>query len=366
MTDLHSFSAPARRSEPDTPAGTELPSIAAQPVLARLARFGAAPAALTQALREACVRLMDSDMIISQSPRALDAPTLDDGPTTPLQHDETALAEAVLERIPHEGLGPHLRPLMRTFIRMMFALFFNPQQRARACAELDAGAQFAFLMSDAGGPTLSSWRSIARGEPEQRIRLAVDKVWGIEAHRDAIGVVAARLHGAMVPAAYLVWPEAYRTLRRTPCGDPFLGGTLQLANVQGEVTVSAEDRLRIGGPVVFNKHLTLVRPFFVRSLMAHLEWLRAHGRVRLDAGEQVSLAYIAEAAHEQSRSRAYSFGAVQRVMALKFAANELLSGLVRRGAVRDFADQRDLLAFSKMEGSSYRCLHELRAGMRTG
>jgi len=365
MTDLDPFSAPARRIVPDIAPGTDLPSLAARPVLARLARFGAPPAALTQALREACARLMDSDMIIRQSPHAADTRAPDDGASTPLRHDESALAEEVLARIAHEGLAPNFRPLMRTFIRMMFALFFTPQQYARACRELDAGMQFAFLMSDGGGPTLSCWRTVARRESEGPVRLSVDKVWGIEAHRDAIAVVAARLQGAMIPTAYLVWPEIYRELQRTPCGDPFLGGTLQLANVRGEILVSTEDRLRMGGPIVFNKHLTLVRPFFVRALMAHLDWLAQQHRLRLDAGEQASAAYIAEAAREQTRARIYSFDAVQRVMALKFAANELLSGLVRRGAVRDFADQRDLLAFSKMEGSSYRCFHELRAAIRS-
>ena len=52
------------------------------------------------------------------------------------------------------------------------------------------------------------------------------------------------------------------------------------------------------------------------------------------------------------------------MLALKLASNELLLHLVASGAVERYADQRDLLAFTKMEGSSYRCYHELRAAAR--
>ena len=57
-----------------------------------------------------------------------------------------------------------------------------------------------------------------------------------------------------------MWPDEYRKLKRTTCGAPFLAGNLQLANVGGQVRAHAEDRLRIGGPTVFNKYLTVVRP----------------------------------------------------------------------------------------------------------
>ena len=49
------------------------------------------------------------------------------------------------------------------------------------------------------------------------------------------------------------------------------------------------------------------------------------------------------------------------MLATKFASNELLHRLVADGCVRETADQRDLLAFTKMEGSSYRCLREIYA-----
>ncbi|MEX3959734.1 hypothetical protein [Trinickia sp. EG282A] len=343
---------------------TDLPTLAALPVAARLEAFGPLPDALLALLREGAVRLLDSDMIIRQRRlRDVALPEVEEGASTELRHDESALAEAVLEQIAQQGLADHFKPFMRSFIRIMFALFFTPEQSERACACLDDGYHFSFLMSDAGGPTLAGWRSVARNE-QGHIRLTVDKVWGIEAHREGMAVIAARLPGVFFPAAYLVWPEQYRSLRRVSYGEPFLDGRLQLGNVNGEVEVGAGDRLKIGGPTVFNKYLTIVRPFFVRALMAHLEWLAREGRVTLDEKAGEAMRFIADAARQQTRSQVYSFGSVQRVLALKFASNELLSGLVRSGAVREFSDERDLLAFSKMEGSSYRCYHELRTSFK--
>jgi predicted HNH restriction endonuclease len=40
-------------------------------------------------------------------------------------------------------------------------------------------------------------------------------------------------------------------------------------------------------------------------------------------------------------------------------ANELWLSLVVNGSVASQADQRDLLGFTKMEGSSYRCFREI-------
>ncbi|MBF3844135.1 hypothetical protein ISG21_01345 [Burkholderia pseudomallei] len=356
---------------PDTPARTfpaaahadaaDLPTLAAQPVRERLAAFGAPPAALDALLRAGATRLLDSDMIIAQ-PRAHAAARAAERATTPLRYEQSAQTEAVLEQIAHEGLAPHFKPFMRGFSHVMSALFLTPEQDAKVQAYRAAGHHLRFLMSDGGGPALAGWRSTVRVE-HGRTRLAIDKVWGIEAHRESIGLVAVRAPGAFMPAAYLVWPEQYRTLERAACGEPFLEGGLQLGNVRGEIETTPEDRLRIGGPNVFNKYLTIVRPYFVRALMAHVGWLAREGRLALSPAHESVRRFVADAARAQSRSCVYGADVVQRVLALKFAANELLGDLVRGGAVRRFDDQRDLLALSKMEGSAYRCYYEIR--MRT-
>ncbi len=115
---------------------------------------------------------------------------------------------------------------------------------------------------------------------------------------------------------------------------------------------------------MFNKYLTIVRPYFVRALMAHVGWLAREGRLALSPAHESVRRFVADAARAQSRSSVYGADVVQRVLALKFAANELLGDLVRGGAVRRFDDQRDLLALSKMEGSAYRCYYEIRMGTK--
>ena len=78
-----------------------------------------------------------------------------------------------------------------------------------------------YLMSDAGGPTLTSWRTVAQPEGEG-FKLHIDKVWGMYANLAGMAIVAARTPGSFFPSAFLVWPEQYKTLKRTLCGEPFI------------------------------------------------------------------------------------------------------------------------------------------------
>ncbi|AMP04963.1 hypothetical protein [Collimonas pratensis] len=337
--------------------------VTAQPVLHRLSAYGELPRQLIQIISRASVRLLDSDMLISQTPHNYERSEEIGRPSVALAHQEHAMSESILEMIHQEGLAPHYKPFMRTFARILFSLFLTPDQYDRACACIDSGNNLRFLMSDGGGPTLGSWRTVAQPEGDG-FKLHIDKVWGMYANLDGMAIVAARTPGAFFPSAYLVWPEQYETLKRTACGDSFLDGVVQLGNVKGTVQVAQGDRLKVGGPAVLNKYLTTVRPFLVRALMAHVEWLAAQGRVELTAEEHAARDFIAAAARAKTQSGRYDSEDVQRVLALKFASNELLLHLVSRGAVKHFSDQRDLLAFTKMEGSSYRCYHELRASMR--
>ncbi|HET9622065.1 MAG TPA: hypothetical protein VFP84_11905 [Kofleriaceae bacterium] len=346
-----------------TDSTTSLPAIAGRPVLRYLETVAPPPRSVTALVEAGATRLLDSDMIITQPAAPPPAVRLGEGAFSPLHHAETEKAEAILATIEADGLYDYFKPLMGSFVRIMFGLLFSPAQFERACVSIDSGHQFTFLSSDAGGPALAGWRTIAHAEPGG-IRLAVDKVWGMEAQRECMAVVAARLPSVMFPATYVVWPEHYRTLRREAYGEPFLEGRLQLGNVKGEVLLSRDDRLKLSGPTAYSKYLTTVRPFFVRGLMAHLAWLMRRDRLALDAPSAAAHAYITEAARIQSRSERYDFDNVQRVLAIKYASNELLVDLVRRGAVRDLSDQRDLLAFSKMEGSSYHCYHALRTSLR--
>jgi len=341
-----------------------LPALAARPVLRYLETFGDVPKSVRTLIEAGVTRLLDSEMIITQPRQPPAAVKLGEAASSAIHAAGADMAESILPRIEAEGLADHFKPLMRSFVRILFGLFLSPEQCERACTCIDAGNHFSFLASDGGGPSLSSWRTVAQAE-EGGIRLTVDKVWGIEAHREGMAIVAARLPGAFFPSAYVVWPEAYRTLRRTAHGEPFLEGRLQLGNVKGVVSLTRDDRVKTGGPAVFNKYLTTVRPFFVRGLMAHVGWLHSRDGAALDETDARVHAFLAEAARVQSRMGRYDIDNVHRVLALKFASNEFLNDLVRKGAVARFGDQRDLLAFSKMEGSSYHCYHALRSSTKS-
>ncbi len=344
-----------------SPSCASLLHLCAQPVIHRLSIYGELPDHLIHIISRASVRLMDSDMLITQTMHNYEHAEQLNRPSVALTQPTHEL-EHILERIQQDGLALHYRSFMQNFAHL-FSLFLTPDQYERARASIDGGGALRFLMSDAGGPTLNSWRTIAQPEGDG-FKLHIDKVWGMYANLDGMAIVAARTPGSFFPSAFLVWPEQYKTLKRTLCGAPFLGDVVQLGNVKGTVQVSQDDRLKVGGPAVLNKYLTTVRPFLVRALMAHVDWLASQGRIELTQEERASRDFIAAAARAKTLSERYESEDVQRVLALKFASNELLLHLVSRSAVPSFLDQRDLLAFSKMEGSSYRCYHELRASMR--
>ena len=360
---MHTLSAIADGAPAPAAQAPGLPGLAALPVLHRLQCYGELPASLVAILARASTRLLDSNMLIRQTEQPFAAPEISPHPPVPLEHQEHALSESILEQIRLEGLAPYYKPFMRTFARILFSLFLAPDQYDRACTCIDSGNKLRFLMSDAGGPTLGSWRTVA--EPEgDGFKLHIDKVWGMYANLDGMAIIAARTPGSFFPSAFLIWPEQYTTLQRSLCGDPFLDGVVQLGNVRGEVSVAAADRLKVGGPAALNKYLTTVRPFLVRALMAQVEWLQRQGRLRLAADERAACDFIAAAARTKTQTGTYTSEDVHKVLALKLASNELLLHLVASGAVERYADQRDLLAFTKMEGSSYRCYHELRAAAR--
>ncbi|MEO6919885.1 MAG: hypothetical protein ABI171_12865 [Collimonas sp.] len=122
----------------------------------------------------------------------------------------------------------------------------------------------------------------------------------------------------------------------------------------------------IGLPLAALAHQAHAMTERILELMAHVEWLAAQERIELTTEESAARDFIADATLTMTRFGRYHGDDVQRALALKFAANELLLHLVSSAAVKDFSDQRDLLAFTKMAGSSYRCYHELRASMGAG
>lgn len=152
-------------------------NVCAQPVLHRLSLYGELPAQLIQIISRASVRLMDSDMLISQTMHNYEAAEQLNRPSVALSQPTHDL-ELILERIEQDGLALHYRSFMQNFAHL-FSLFLTPDQYERARASIDAGSALRFPMSDAGGPTLDE---LAHGRPAGR-------GWFQAAHRQGLGHV---------------------------------------------------------------------------------------------------------------------------------------------------------------------------------
>ena len=215
-------------------------------------------------------------------------------------------------------------------------------------------------MTDGGGPVLAGWNSVfALGEDGQNATLSVDKKWGIEAQNLGFSMIVCQQRGKPFPLTVLLSPEKSAALEQSNCGGAYLDGKLQLGNAKGEVEVSKADLLSKGGLGSVNRFLTLVRPRFVKCLMHHLLWLESNDRLTLDEDDHRILQFIVNAADWCTAQTTFSIHSVDRVLALKFTSNEFLLNLVAKQALPQLSDQRDLLGFTKMEGSSYRCLFEV-------
>jgi hypothetical protein len=94
--------------------------------------------------------------------------------------------------------------------------------------------------------------------------------------------------------------------------------------------------------------------------------LQANNRLELTPNDTLRLNFILNAANWCNQQECFSIHSVDRVLALKFASNQFLLHLVANQRVIQLKDQRDLLGFSKMEGSSYRCLFEIYSKFKRG
>ena len=172
-------------------------------------------------------------------------------------------------------------------------------------------------------------------------------------------IVIVRRGRSMVLAPVIVPPAALATAQREASGAPFLDGQLPLGDLRWEGPLDTAWILGQGGPIVPKMFLTLARPWLIQALCAHVGWLAEHQRVRLDANAVACIDFLLEAARNQSALGVFDRFSEDQAMALKWMANEVWLGLVLHGAVAQRGDQRDLLAFTKMEGSSYRCFIEI-------
>lgn len=315
------------------------------------------PVKLKAELQRSVVGLLDSALIIETPCISFDRKPADMNSTLRVDERFALAMNAIVAAVEVDGLAPHYMSMMRQFATEMFTLFSTDEQMQKVKAWVGAGSSSCFLMTDAGGPSPAYWRTQVRSIDDKQV-LHVDKQWAMGGDGDLFAIVAASVPNGLYPTAFLLSPEQCRALRRTEAGPPMLDGAIRLQNVKGQVEVSNADKLTKGGPTMLNRLLTIVRPQLVRCLMSHLKWLDRTGRIALHTDTRKAAESL-QAIAARLAVQPYGSAVVTQVMALKFASNELLNRLVADGFVHAATDQRDLLAFTKMEGSSYRCLREI-------
>jgi hypothetical protein len=327
-------------------------------VLRHLNRHLPPPMPLESMLRREVIRLLDSAIVI-EDPLTPFTPPGPPKAVTPLPQSAVVTAiDKLIECVHREGFARYFLPMVGLFGTLMVHLTGSAEQRALASAWSDSGLGCAFLMTDRGGPSLARWHSILDCT-QTPWRLTVAKIWCIAAASADFAILVAVRPGGLVPTALLVEPGAYRKLTRSSVGMPYLDGAVQLGSCSGSLDVTDSCVLRSGGLLAVKLHLTVVRPRFVRAVLAHVLWLESARRLDLSAVQHESIVFLRTIAERLCRQMQFSSHVEDEVLALKLAMNTLLTDIVQAGTLEDPLDERDLLGFTKMEGSSYRCFHEI-------
>jgi len=318
----------------------------------------ALPISFEKIISNAVFSLLDSEILIEDNFSAKPA-LIKPKVSQPLpSFEQTYVIDQLTEQVKSTGFGPHFHQVIGLFGSIMLQMTANEAQQQQVNDWLEQGHFGHFLMTDSGGPSLNSWQSSLNTTQDQW-QLTINKKWGIEAHNLGFLMLVVRQPGKPFPLTFLIDPEQAKTLNQSKVGASYLDNAVQLGNVKGKLNISASQQLKLGGLSSVNRFLTLVRPRFVKALMNHLLWLADNQRLTLDPQLNEHINYIQDVANSCLAQNEFSIHSVDQVLALKFASNELLLDTVSKGKVARFEDQRDLLGFTKMEGSSYRCFLEI-------
>jgi len=331
-------------------------------ISAGLAEFGDVSPYLHSIIRNGVISTVDTQMIIDQDDfyAVEQGKPLDANKQKNLNSIEADIEELLTDFSSKGLVDGNFHTLVSHFGKLLFSFIASPEQQAEVDDWHKQGiAQYGgFLMADAGGPSIEQWNSEFSTDGEN-LSLNVDKVWIIEGHRLDYGSISAASTQKLYPSSILVPPSEFKNLKRTKVGAPFLDGTLQLGNVSGHVTVPKSNMLTSGGLAATSVFLSKVRPRFVRSLMGHVQWLQDQGRVNLSEEQLAAVKSLESIAKNYCMSLTERKPSLPLALAIKFTSNRILLDLVISGAVKGIMDQRDLMAFTRMEGSSYRCLFEI-------
>lgn len=327
-------------------------------IVRQLSTISPVPISFQWLIECACIRLFDAAMIV-EDPLSELAPLKEPRIEQPLKQIEQIYAiDRVIDAVRSEGLIKYFHEMIGLFGSVMISLTATEKQHAQVKNWVDRGISGHFLMTDSGGPSLNSWRT-EQIENERGLVLNVDKIHGIGAQNLGFAMVVAKQSTRPFPATFLLPPDICAQLNQSAIGKPFLAGALQLGNCHGSVRVSRDMLLSKGGLGSVNQFLSLIRPRFVKSLMHYILWLHDQNEVDLTTLDQEHIEYLIYLCNEQISTPVFSLCSIDRVLAIKFSSNELLLDLVCAGKVKSKVCQRDFLAFTKAEGSSYRCFYEI-------
>ncbi len=323
-----------------------------------LERYEIAPILLSNIISDAIPRLLDSKMIIEDPFTDFMelTPAKIEQPLPLIENDE--LIRTIIEKIGKEGFGCHFMDLTSQLGAIMIQMCASSNQKSIIQSWGEKGSKGVFLMTDKGGPNLSSWLSEVVQEGDGSFNLKINKIWGIEAKSAQFCIVNVRQKSAITPVAFILSPEKYQQLNKVSIGRAFLEH-VNLGNVEGSIAVTQQDRLDAGGIAGVNRFLSLARPRFVLSVMAHLGWLASIEKLKIGKSEQSTIEYITSIAKMMTGKKIFNKYSIDEILALKMASNEFLLHLVLNRSVAHPSIERDLLALGKMEGSSYRCMYEL-------
>jgi hypothetical protein len=327
------------------------------PAMDALARHTPIPQSVRSLMAESAARLVDSDMVIGDPWTGFIA--VEESRVKTQLPDMRVLEplRALVEQVKSEGFGPHAVRFFSLLGAVMVDLSGTDAQKQDLASWVGDGYTGTFCMTDRGGPLASQWNSVAMtGSPAV---LKVDKIWAMNACEADFAIVIVRRGDSMVLAPILVPPQIYKAAEKKPSGLPFLDDRLPLGDIKFQADLDPEAILSKGGPISSKIFLALARPWLIQALCGHIEWLKKNGRITLRDQDLERIAFLREASINQAALGIFDRFTEDQAMALKWVANEVWSDLVVRGAAQSLNDQRDLIAFTKMEGSSYRCFFEI-------
>jgi hypothetical protein len=320
--------------------------------------FGAISASLADVVVKSLLAQLDSKTIIEleqPNARALAQSTMQFAP-----HTTGAIGDLETILQPAAALTDILPRLLVGFGRVLQTLIDPDDNVPLAPLTMPPPQCLAFLMTDSGGTSIADWQSTCLPEGDA-LRVRIRKQWAIDGEKFDTAIVLVRGRSNLYPVAISLTADDCRGLEKTPIGAPFLSGQMQLGNVAGEVCVAPTQIMGRNATTSTKVYLSVVRPRFARAIMAHLRWLEQSKQMPLTCEEIEHVQQVHDLATNISAARSFSIANVLAAQAVKLTTNEILHSLVVR-RFPEFDDRsRDFLGLAKMEGSTYRCLHELMA-----